>query len=363
MQIRIITDDFTSATDGLPAFSERGWSTSVCLRAQNVVQAQVASADTDSRNLPPAEAAQAVANWAKAWTSADMLIKQFDSTLRGPLVAEVHAAWQASGRKKLLVAPAFPAAGRTTVNGKVLVHGVEVHHTAFSNDPLNPVRQSSLPALFAQAGITLQIASSPAQAIDILEQHDAVVMDASNEQALTDLVAICWARREVLWAGSTGLLRAAACALPRPSTSTRMHTFTPAQRPAVVVGSHNPRSRVQLKLIRNQHELVFATPEEKGNSKALTASLVQETVAALRAGVCDGLIVTGGETAKQIAHALQARGISVLREVQAGIPLCLLHTSSGDVPLITKAGGFGNDEVFANCLRAIRGEIIKNEFT
>jgi uncharacterized protein YgbK (DUF1537 family) len=36
------------------------------------------------------------------------------------------AAWKASGRRKLLVAPTFPAAGRSTVGGEVRVDGVPV---------------------------------------------------------------------------------------------------------------------------------------------------------------------------------------------------------------------------------------------
>jgi D-threonate/D-erythronate kinase len=353
MQIRIITDDFTSATDGLPAFAQRGWTTAVALSHQASLQAQVISTDTDSRTLSAEQAVFKVTAWANEWQAADILVKQFDSTLRGPLVAEVIAAQQASGRKKILIAPAFPEAGRTTVQGCVLVHDVPVHQTSFANDPLNPVNISSLPALFATAGVTLQVARNPEHTIDLLEHFDAVVMDASDEHALQDIAAMAWARRELLWAGSTGLLRALAQSLPERFA--RGIVFAPAKQPAIVVGSQNPRSRLQKQFTEKSHTLIFATPDVAGDPVQLTDALAKQVSESVKQGQCDGLIVTGGETAKHIARLLQASEIRVLREVEAGIPLCVMQTPYGALPLITKAGGFGDDNTFNRCLQVIQG--------
>ena len=180
MQIRVIADDFTSATDALPAFAQRGWSTRVVLRPTPALVSdafEVWSTDTDSRTLPDDAAAALAATWARQWREADILVKQFDSTLRGPVVAEMLAAWHASERSKLIVAPAFPAAGRSTVQGHVLVDGVPVHETSFASDPLNPVRNSSLPALFAVKGQALPCARDAVEAEAQLAIHDAVVVD------------------------------------------------------------------------------------------------------------------------------------------------------------------------------------------
>jgi D-threonate/D-erythronate kinase len=354
MKIRVITDDFTSATDGLAAFADQAWQTQVCL-ANPATHAQVASTDTDSRSFSPELAQQAVKPWARGWADADILIKQFDSTLRGPVAAEVLAAMQASGRKKLLVAPAFPAAGRTTVQGRVLVNGQPVDQSSYARDPLHPVRESSVPALFQAVGLTVAVASTPDHAAQLLESCDAVVMDAQEEQQLQDIVAMAWARRELLWAGSTGLMRAMARALPPRTQALRAQVRT--TRPAVVVGSFNPQSRQQLVFMQACAPTirVFATPDQSGDSALLTAALVEQVCQALQADLCDGLVVTGGETAKQIARALNATGIRVLREVASGIPLCVLETPPGDIPLITKAGGFGDQDVFIRCLQALQG--------
>jgi uncharacterized protein YgbK (DUF1537 family) len=353
----VITDDFTSATDALPAFAQRGWPTRVVL-GEGLAAPQVPevwSTDTDSRTLDDATAASRVATWGLQWRDADILVKQFDSTLRGPVACEVMAAWRASGRRKLLVAPAFPATGRTTVNGEVQVDGIPVAETAFSRDPQAPVRISSVPALFAAAGQQLHVARDAAEAISLLGMVDAVVVDASTEADLQNLVLAASQLRDLLWAGSTGLLRALALALPERQQA--VPAWQGAQRPGIVVGSFNPRSRAQLRHAEARGALVWATPDEPGASRELTAELVERVCDAVLAGRCDGLAVTGGETAKHIARRLKAFEISVLREVEPGIPLCLMRTPQGAIPLVTKAGGFGNDDVFERCLQSLRGAI------
>jgi uncharacterized protein YgbK (DUF1537 family) len=54
---------------------------------------------------------------------------------------------------------------------------------------------------------------------------------------------------------------------------------------------------------------------------------------------------------------LQASQIAVLGEVAPGIPLCLMRTPHGQIPLVTKAGGFGDDDVFERCLQSLKGAI------
>lgn len=356
MQIRVIADDFTSATDALPAFAQRGWPTRVVLGDSPGAPdaAEVWSTDTDSRTLEASVASVRVAARAHEWRDAGILVKQFDSTLRGPVAAEVIAAWRASGRRKLLVAPAFPAAGRTTMEGEVRVDGVPVAETSFGRDPLTPVRVSSVPGLFATAGERVIVAHDAVEAIALLGQADAVVVDASTEDDLQDLVRAAQELRDVMWAGSTGLLRALALALPGQRHA--MTDWRGARQPGVVVGSFNPRSRAQLRRAEARGALVWATPDQPGTPEALTAELVARVCDAVLAGRCDGLVVTGGETAKHIARRLHALDIAVLREVEPGIPLCLMRTPTAVIPLVTKAGGFGDEDVFDRCLLALKGE-------
>lgn len=357
MQIRVIADDFSSATDALATFAQRGWPTRVVFDdgVSTPQASEVWSTDTDSRALEDSAAGARVATWAERWREADILVKQFDSTLRGPVAFEVMAAWKASGRRKLLVAPAFPAAGRSTVGGEVRVDGVPVADTSFSRDPLTPVRVSSVPQLFAALGQPLHVAHDAAEAVRLLGTVDAVVVDASTEADMQALVLAGRQVDDVVWAGSTGLLRALALALPGRHQSAP--PWKSAQRPGVVVGSFNPRSRAQLRHVQPSGSLVWSTPDEAGSSNALTDELVEKVSDAVLAGRCDGLAVTGGETAKHIARRLQASDIAVVGEVEPGIPLCLMRTPKGEIPLVTKAGGFGDEDVFERCLQSLRGTI------
>lgn len=176
----------------------------------------------------------------------------------------------------------------------------------------------------------------------------------SATDALPTFAQRGWATRVALH--PTPPLRAFAMTLP---TQAAIHpSWQLAQRPGVVVGSQNPRSREQHRHVQasGQGATLWATPEERGDPQRLTALLVEEVCEAVLAGRCDGLVVTGGETAKHIARRLQVQDIRVLHEVQPGIPLCLMHTPRGVIPLVTKAGGFGDDDVLTQCVQAMTGE-------
>jgi D-threonate/D-erythronate kinase len=265
----------------------------------------------------------------------------------------VLAAWRASGRKKLLIAPAFPAAGRTTVAACVMVNGTLVHETAFACDPLNPVRCSSLPIMFGKAGLRLHTVSGADRLVEALAVHDAVVVDAATDEEMLSVAAMGLNSKDVLWAGSTGLLRALAHGLPMPANPRKL--IPHGTRPAVVVGSLNPQSHLQREHAIARGMTVFSTPLRLGDSTEATQVLVSQVRNAVLAGEVDGLVVTGGETAACIARELQVDSVAVVGEVEAGIALCVARSPLGDMPWVTKAGGFGGIDVFARCVDAITG--------
>lgn len=374
MRIRIITDDFTSALDGTACFAERGWETAVLVRpdsADAAETADIASLDTDSREHASTLEHDALANAARAWRDADVLAVQFDSTLRGRVARDCVTALAASGRRKLVIAPAFPSAGRTVEQGCVRVDGVPVHETAFGRDPTLPVRESSVPALFDAHRIEVEVARDAAQARALLDMHDVVVVDAQTEAQLDVIAATFAGERDVLLAGSTGLLRALARVLPRPQGAPEgggrggggdhaAASLIAARRPWLVVGSLNPRSRRQLAVARAQCRInVLATEETRlpagaGTQTAL-GDLVPRVTTALRGGACDGLVVTGGETARRIIDALPAVSLRVCREIMPGVPLAEVKTATGTFSMITKAGGFGEDDALVTCINVLIG--------
>jgi D-threonate/D-erythronate kinase len=358
MTIRIITDDFTSASDGIAAFADRGWACAVAFAATEAQSAAVVSCDTDSRTLAAPQAVERVAHWAAAWKPAHLLIKQFDSTLRGPVAAEIHAAWHASGRGKLIIAPAFPDAGRTTREGLVYVHGVPVSDTAFAADPLNPVKQSNVQLLLREAGISASVCQ-PHRLLETLRTTDAVIVDAQTESDLDAIASLHTQTPDALWCGSTGLVRAFARTLPLPAWSGESSRITlPASRHTYVcIGSRNPVSKAQQAFLSeaNLAGVTVVSTEDKASDPHLQAEQLAFKVAqAVRSGECDSIIATGGETAKHIAHALQAKRLHVLRELAPGIPLCALELEGRYLPFVTKAGGFGQAHSLRDLTQALR---------
>jgi D-threonate/D-erythronate kinase len=84
-----------------------------------------------------------------------LLVKRVDTTLRGPLAAELDAALRArsagTGRPVCAVAaPAYPGAGRTTVGGIHLVEGIPVADSAAGRDPFAPVPVSRVADLLTR---------------------------------------------------------------------------------------------------------------------------------------------------------------------------------------------------------------------
>jgi D-threonate/D-erythronate kinase len=110
--IGILADDLTSAADGAGPFVDRGLRAVIgrgCLPKEG---ATIVAVDSGSRSVAATQAAERAAELAAQLASRDVLYKTVDSTLRGHVTAELEAAFKASGRKMLVFAPAFPAAGR-----------------------------------------------------------------------------------------------------------------------------------------------------------------------------------------------------------------------------------------------------------
>ncbi|CAM4152801.1 D-threonate kinase [Bordetella tumbae] len=73
------------------------------------------------------------------------------------------------------------------------------------------------------------------------------------------------------------------------------------------------------------------------------------------AGKVAGVVATGGDGASAVLAALQAGGIALVDEVTGGVPLgTLTGGPAAGLPIVTKAGGFGTDDVLIRAARAVR---------
>lgn len=152
--IGIVADDLTSAADGAGPFLPWAGPAQVCRGVSADDVPRILSLDTGSRALAEMDAAQAAADAAAALAGRDVLYKTMDSTLRGHIRAELAAAFRASGRHLLVVAPAFAGAGRVTLGGNQYVHGQLVAASVYGADPVHPARHR-FDGLIATGGDTL----------------------------------------------------------------------------------------------------------------------------------------------------------------------------------------------------------------
>jgi len=77
------------------------------------------------------------------------------------------------------------------------------------------------------------------------------------------------------------------------------------------------------------------------------ARALADSAAEIMAYVPIGLLLaTGGDTALAILNALKVRVISVCGEVQPGVVHSLIELKKGSLHLVTKAGGFGDHNLF-----------------
>jgi uncharacterized protein YgbK (DUF1537 family) len=103
---------------------------------------------------------------------------------------------------------------------------------------------------------------------------------------------------------------------------------------------------------------------ERGAALGLDATAVSNRIATVlgdvAAGITQrhalaGLILTGGDTAKAVCRRLGVTGLALVRELEAGVPLSLLVGGPG-LPVVTKAGAFGDDETLVRALHALKGD-------
>ncbi len=385
MLIAVIADDLTGAADTGVQLTRAGYRTAVVFRGSDPPAAgnlEAVAVDTDSRAMPAGFAARRVVEAAHTVRDAKVVYKKIDSTLRGPISAEISAALGATGREKAVVAPAFPRAGRATVDGVQLVRGIPVHETEARKDPRTPVCEGHLPTLLEAVGpvASLNVADlgDPETVRRALAGARCVVADAEDETHLEALVRAMPDHSAVLWTGSAGLALAFGTVHPGPRVGESSPTHDPASAVLVVVGSLSGVSRGQLQrfaeghgavpvaagaveeavlaagetLSQGRHAAVYS-PEDRGADAEEVVKTLAEVVARLsEEGLFDALVLTGGDTAVGVARGLGASGIRLVGEVGAGIPM---GTLIGPRPytVVTKAGGFGEDGTLVEIVEAL----------
>ena len=389
VRIGIVADDLTGAGDTAVQFVRAGWDTELQLRPRDT-RASVVAVTTDSRNQPARDASDAVTSAVKRLRDAGInrLYKKIDSTLRGHVREEVHAALESwSPRAIAIVCPAFPASGRTVVGGEVRVNNVPVAKTGFRSDPVTPVTESHLPTLLGAPSVAANAGETAADFADRLQRSGrTVVVDAETDDDLKRLAeAVALIGGDAVPVGSAGLAqhlalvwRAAEQPAPAVVVVTSLQDVARRQAAAVEAAGafrYEPGpdelvddrawARASARILDRLDEsnstlLLTATPDRSRDLPSTLipsrfAELVARVIAHRPRGSIAGLAVTGGDGARALVDALGASGLALRDEVMTGVPIgALVGGVAEGLPVVTKAGGFGSDEALVLAVRAIR---------
>lgn len=396
MTLLIIADDLSGAADCAIAFAGAGQSTVVALDASHDTgDAKVVAVDTDTRRLSPTRAGErTLTAWQALRQPGQRLYKKIDSTLRGNWAAEVAALQPHAGLA--IIAPAFPATGRTTLEGKVWVNG-QALETTDTWQLEHAGRRADISALLEEVGLrvarlSLETLRGDADALARLIADtagglaDALIVDAQRAEDLRTLAQVTARLPEPLfWVGSGGLAREMAAlpellGSPLPLSATPRRTYAPT---LVLVGSLSSVSERQCAMLKARAgitELMVPPailrqgpshvdwaqwearigqvlcggsdllvrigrdeafdPAEGARLSTLLAELVKPHFPCV-----GGLVATGGETARAMLGAVGIGSLQLLCEIEAGVAFGHpISTREGHRPgVVTKAGAFGTD--------------------
>ena len=399
-QLAIVADDATGAADAGAAYARAGLVTLLALTLDQPPSCDVVIFSTESRHLGPAAARARVASVAGHIRDACWVFKKIDSTLRGQPGHELAALMDVLAVDRgaaadanwdlAIVAPAFPAQGRTVMGGRVFVDRTPLDQTVFALEGAS----ADIVALLRASGsrpvtlVALETVRRGAGALSAaLPPGGMAVIDGETDADLAVVAQVVAARRIRLACGSAGLAEAMAQALP---LQRRAVPPSPPRRsgPALVVaGSRNPRTLRQVDsaerwgvpVVRPDNRFLAGDVSAivdavsavlgRGRPAALTtagladcadgslalAGLLGRATADVAARVpLGGLILTGGDIAAAALAALGAQAIWLQGEMEAGIARgALLGGLAPGLPVITKAGGFGDDEALVEAIATL----------
>lgn len=407
MDIAIIADDLTGASDTGVQLAMRGISTIVpfSVNDERIANYEAIVLDTDSRADRQEIAYNKVASCSKKLLAFEpqFVYKKIDSTLRGNVGIELDAIYDVMQPELIVIAPTFPDLARVVKEGKLYVNHTLLHHTETARDVKTPVMTSYIPELIRMQSsqsvglLTLeQLYRHEEEVIDSLQKlyQDGkryIVFDAVTDAHLEQIVHLVQrSKLRTVWCGSAGLIKAI-----MNSASDKMKKQVEVKPlvsdntpPLIVVGSVHAQSRDQMeRLLQLDHicelelnatklliemervaeyerilveygrsaygaRAVVLTTTGRSEHVAEVGKEVSQIIAEalgecatrlIEQGQFSKLILTGGDTAKQVCTQLNCAGVELLYEVESGIPLSRL-IGKREIYAMTKSGGFGDED-------------------
>jgi uncharacterized protein YgbK (DUF1537 family) len=337
--LAILADDLTGAADcGLQA-TRRGLRTVVAFGAPGTEvpgEAEVLAWDLDTRSGSAAAAYAATVTAARAVAADDHVYLKVDSTLRGHIGAAIDAALEGTGARVAVVAPAFPAMGRTTVGGRHLVGGAPIDSVEAGRELAWPTSSSDLTGLLkaqsrhAVAHLdldTLRAGGAVAAVGGLLDGAGGILAcDSERDSDLRRLVAELLAAGErVLWVGSAGLAESLTRELTADAEPRRSDAPLAGGAVLTVAGSIAASTRAQVQALLALEDVagvavdpaLLAVGGDAANAEVARAGAALG--AALGTGADAVLYVPVDEAALAAVERIEQTGGGSLRRLSARI--------------------------------------------
>lgn len=411
----VIADDLTGATDTGVQFSKYGLSTLVIFNHNMIMEmrndSEVIVVNAETRKLDAENAYRQVREITKLLQSLGVkkIYKKVDSTLRGNPAKELEAILDEMGRDLAFLVPSYPANGRIVEGGYLYLSksSPEGITKLFPVGYIPEMIERELTKSVAMIGLedVRKGAARIKQKINELKSagRQVLVIDAVTEEDLNNIaLAIKDMAETSVVAGSAGL----AAHLPQSFDLTVQSYRANANEGSVLfmAGTCNPVTAEQINQLHREENVYLITISSEeiiaGNAAEEIERVVAEAADRLRAGavtivaidtllqsreetyhnlnlalsdsqriaesfgkIADklaaqrllrGLVLTGGDTALHVVDRLGAVGMILEDEVLPGIPCgSLIGGKCPGLKIITKAGGFGNQDSFVDIYKFI----------
>lgn len=403
----IIADDLTGANDAAVQFRKQGYRSLVLvdcghepLDLSPYLSWPVVSVNTDTRAVSTDIAYNRVLAVSKACARvrSGWIYKKVDSLLRGNPGRELDAVMDGTSMRLAFLAPAYPANGRTLVEGNLRCGSFSVNaYQLFSSQMNHRVAHVAIAAV--------RLGGEPLmKEFRRLEAEGFVVFlfDSETERDLQNIATLSGSVSEnKVLCGSAGFAQALVQddqnAQELPIKMSRGVTL-------FIIGTQCAQTRVQLEYLSRHisvgqvvfhgeredvvgessrcvreasklaktHAVIIITTSGLFSSTPLVLKesvetygrqgIVSRTLGFIAASIVErspvcSLVLSGGDTAFQVLKNLHAECIEPLDEVAPGIPSGQVLGGRADKKLIfTKSGSFGPDDIFLTCLDRIRHE-------
>ncbi|MGX7100436.1 four-carbon acid sugar kinase family protein [Globicatella sanguinis] len=400
LKLLVIADDFTGALDTGVQFAKLGIetivSTDINIKEKDITdEAEILVINSETRHLSAREAYQSVKIILEKAKQLQIpyIYKKVDSALRGNVSSEIKALVELYPDKLIPFLPSYPDMNRYVLNGNLYIDDVLVTESVFAQDPYEPVRESNIiKRLKTEANIEAKLVNSHP-----LPTKGVAVFDAKTNKELQHFGELLNKNKNLnIYVGCAGFAKILAELIFESEEKEKVNIKKPL---VVICGSVNPITQKQVRYINKDNPVISLNTKQlltqnywetsEGNlqihefSQLINSNRIvvfetfsQEAIShydnddelskvsddAIRFKIADSLgvltkklwefdqkgtfLFTGGDTLYQSMKVLGVTQLKPMNELASGVVLSNLLWNNQEMMVITKSGGFGEEELF-----------------